>query len=662
MTAMLRVILALLLGQCSAAGAASGVSDMDVGGSQLPSSAHRIVPDASPRPLTPRVEVAREALESFTDGFVAERAATSPFAGMVVAVVKDGALLFSKGYGYADVSQRIPVAPAETLFRIGSVSKLFTATAAMQLVEQRKFELDRDVNAYLRDFSVADTYPLPVTLRHLLTHTAGFEQRGATAIFVDDASKLVPLSESLRRHLPARVWPADGATTAPRAAYSNWGMAAAGRMVELSSGASFDDYVERNIFAPLEMHSSTFREPLPAGLSAKLSKGYSAGAGALTEQPFTFVHNFAPAGSMSSTAHDMANFMIAQLQDGRFGESRILQECTARLMHSRIFSPNPYLDGAGLGFYETYLNGHRLVGHGGAALQFFAQLALLPEKNIGVFVAINTGGGGAEEIPLQFIQAFMEEYFPAELPAVSPPSNGTSMSDYAGTYRSTRRSFTTNEKLVTSMRGEIVVTSPEPGMLSVARRGRSVRYVEVAPAVFRRVDSGEMVAFTRDGDSSVTGMLGPSPAESANKLQWYETTRAWLIALVISAVVMSTAIATALWAWRADQTGPVLAQVARKNLALLALFHVTFLILLWVTFSRESRELTFNWRSPLFSSILVLPPLAIALTALAAGLGVFVWRERSWTLAARLHYSIAVGASALIAWILNALNLVGYKF
>lgn len=662
MATMLRIIAALVLGHGIVAGAAPRSSAMDASEPPLASSSHRTLPGASPRPLAARSEAMREDIEGFADGFVAGRAATSPFAGLVVAVVKDGALLFSKGYGYADLERRIPVAAGETLFRIGSVSKLFTATAAMQLVEQRKFELDRDVNVYLRGFLIADTYPQPVTLRNLLTHTAGFEQRGATAIFVDEASKLVPLSESLRRHLPARAWPAGGANTTARAAYSNWGMALAGWMVELSSGVSFDEYVERNIFAPLAMHRSTFREPLPADLSGKLSKGYSAGGGALAGQPFTFVHNFAPAGSMSSTAHDMANFMIAQLQDGRFGENRILQERTVRLMHSRVFSPNPYLDGAGLGFHETYVNGHRLIGHGGAALQFFAQLALLPEQNIGVFVAINTGGGGAEEIPLQFIQAFMDEYFPAELPAVSPLSNGTSMSDYTGAYRSTRRSFTTNEKLVTSMRGEIAVTSPAPGMLNVARRGRSARYGEVAPAVFRRVDSGEMVAFTRDGDGSVTGLLGPSPAESAGKLQWYETTRAWLIALVISAAVMSTAIATALWTWRADQTGPVLARVARSNLAVLASFHLTFLILLWVTFSRESRELTFNWRSPLFDSILMLPPLAIALTALAAVLGVLAWRERYWTLAARLHYSIAVAASVLIVSILNGLQLVGYKF
>ena len=248
---MLRIIAALLLGHGIVAGAAPRSSDIDSSEFPLMSSAHRTLPDASPRPLAARGEATREDIEDFTDGFVAGRAATSHFAGLVIAVVKDGALLFSKGYGYADLERRIPVTAGETLFRMGSVAKLFTATAAMQQVERRKLELDRDVNAYLRDFVVDENYPQPVTLRHLLTHTAGFEQRGATAIFVDDASKLVPLSESLRRHLPARIWPADGATTAPRAAYSNWGMALAGWMVELSSDIPFDDYVERNIFAPL---------------------------------------------------------------------------------------------------------------------------------------------------------------------------------------------------------------------------------------------------------------------------------------------------------------------------------------------------------------------------------------------------------------------------
>lgn len=659
---MLAFLAALVGAHLSLAHAESRRNEQGVNGSDASSLRHRIIPDASPRPLAARAQLTSDALAAFTDDFVQGKMRASGVAGLVVSVVKDGGLLFSKGYGYADLERRVPATPGTTLFRIGSVSKLFTATAAMQLVEAGKLGLDEDVNAYLADLRIPDTFPQPVTLRHLLTHTAGFEQRGATAIFVDDASKLVPLSESLRRHLPARVWPPGDATSGLRAAYSNWGMALAGHMVERASGMDFDQYVERNIFAPLGMSSSTFREPLPPPLAANLSQGYRSAQGELRTEPFVFVHNFAPAGSMSSTANDMANFMIAHLQNGRCGGQRILQDPTARLMHSRLFSPNPYLNGAGLGFYETYLNGHRLIGHGGAALSFFSQMALLPANNIGVFVSVNTGGG-AEEVPLQFVEAFMNEYFPAELPALSLPDMTSEVSsDYIGTYRATRRGFTTNEKLLTSLRGEIYVERTPTGALSITRRGRAGAYAEVRPAVFRRVDKDEMVAFTRDANGVVNGLIGPSPAEAANKLEWYETTRAWFITLGISSVLLLTGIGVALRGRQKNRNGPRLAQVAHGTLGLLALTQLVFLALLWVTFSRDSRELTFNWRSPLFNAILALPLLATGLTVLAAALGATAWRRRYWTLPVRLHYSAVVAAGLLILWILKSWNLIGYNF
>ncbi len=120
----------------------------------------------------------REDLEAFLDGVLAAEMRSHSIASATVSVVKDGELFFAKGYGYADRESRRPVDPERTLFRPGSISKLFTWTAVMQLVEQGKIDLDADVNEYLTDFRIPDTFPEPITMEHLMTHTPGFEDGG----------------------------------------------------------------------------------------------------------------------------------------------------------------------------------------------------------------------------------------------------------------------------------------------------------------------------------------------------------------------------------------------------------------------------------------------------------------------------------------------------
>jgi len=190
-------------------------------------------------------------MEAFIDGFMALQLLAAPAAGVTVAVVKDGQLFFAKGYGYADVDKSIRVDADKTLFRPGSVSKMFTWTAVMQLVEQGKLDLDTDVNEYLRDFKLPATFAAPVTLRNLMTHTPGFEDGGVGYLFKESAAELVPLDQFLRQHMPARARPpTTDFSSGANASYSNYGAALAGRIVEIVSGESFDDYIEKHIFAP----------------------------------------------------------------------------------------------------------------------------------------------------------------------------------------------------------------------------------------------------------------------------------------------------------------------------------------------------------------------------------------------------------------------------
>src|SRR6266567_6670072 len=235
-------------------------------------------------------------LETFLDGVLSKQLRANHIPGATVSVVKDGRLLFAKGYGSADLQAGRPVNAQTTLFRVASVSKLFTATAVLQLAEQGKLNLHADVNIYLKTFHLPATYPEPITLAHLLTHTAGFESRATGLQAARTTSDLKPLGQLLAEHMPARVRP-PGVVTA----YSNYGMALAGYLVEQVSGMPFEQYVEQHIFQPLRMHSSTFRQPVEARLSADLSQGYSYTNGAYRPGPFEFISEV-PAGAMSTTA------------------------------------------------------------------------------------------------------------------------------------------------------------------------------------------------------------------------------------------------------------------------------------------------------------------------------------------------------------------------
>ena len=223
---------------------------------------------AGAAPSTPAVHALEQPdVESWLDGFMPYAIETGDVAGAVVVVVKNGETVLAKGYGYADVAAHAPVDPDRTLFRPGSTSKLFTWTAVMQLVEQGKLDLDRDVNTYL-DFRLPERDGTPITLRNIMTHTAGFEEK-VKDLIADDPAQLVPLRAYVAQGIPVRIFKAG---TTP--AYSNYATALAGYIVQRVSGQSFDDYVDAHIFKPLGMAHSSFRQPLPAALAADASKGY----------------------------------------------------------------------------------------------------------------------------------------------------------------------------------------------------------------------------------------------------------------------------------------------------------------------------------------------------------------------------------------------------
>ena len=431
-------------------------------------------------------------LEPFLDGLLPAQIEREDIAGAVVAVVKDGNVLFAKGYGYSDLKQRKPVSPGDTLFRPGSISKLFTWTSVMQLVEQGKLDLDLDVNDYL-DFKIPPAFGKPITLRNIMTHTPGFEESGKE-LFVADASRMRPLSEYLKEHVPARIFP-PGTTPA----YSNYATALAGYIVERVSGKPFMQYVADNILTPLGMKHTTFVQPLPPDLEPLMSKGYVlASEGA---KPYEFVQAF-PAGSVATSALDMCNFMIAHLQDGKFGQVQILRPETAREMHSRQFAADSRLNGMALGFYEESRNGHRIIGHGGDTVYFHSDLHLLLDANIGFFISYNSRGKGEISPRTVIFEKFLDRYFPYTPPAPEKVENPKKdVAEVAGVYMTSRRPESNFLRMLTLFEETKVFPNPD-GTISVDfakdPSGALKHFEEIRPMLFREVHGQDHVAFHRD--------------------------------------------------------------------------------------------------------------------------------------------------------------------
>jgi CubicO group peptidase (beta-lactamase class C family) len=483
---------------------------------KLPPAPPQTPPAGETKVQEPPHEMTAADVQAFLDGFLPMQLERENIAGAVVCVVKDGKVLFAKGYGYSDVDKKKPVSVDDTLFRPGSISKLFTWTAVMQLVEQGKLDLDRDVNEYL-DFKIPATYPQPITLRNIMTHTPGFEET-IKELFVPEDQKMAPLREYLSRHMPRRIFPPG---TVP--AYSNYAATLAGYIVERVSGRPFNDYVTENIFKPLEMVHSTFAQPLPAQLKPLMSNGYDLGSG--QAKPFEGVEP-APAGSLSSSATDISHFMIAHLQEGKFGNAEILRPETARQMHERQKGFHPEMNGMALGFYEETRNGHRIIGHGGDTIYFHSDLHLVLDAGLGFFISYNSAGKGEISGRTALWDHFLDRYFAYKPPDVAALSTAAADArTVSGYYMSTRRSQSTLLSAGNSFE-EIHVVPDSENTIKVYPfkdfNGQTKRWREIGPLVYRAVNGQDRIAFQKDAAGRLELVVG-FPAVAFQKTSWLDS-------------------------------------------------------------------------------------------------------------------------------------------
>ncbi len=442
--------------------------------------------------------------------------------GMVIAIVHDGDIVLAKGYGYADVERKIPFDPDSTVIRIASVSKLFTATAVMQLVERGALDMHQDINAYLTRFKVENWPGSPITLHHLLTHTAGFDDRsiGKSAWTQEQQ---IPLGDFLATRLPRRICPAGEVYT-----YSNFSNALAGFVVEEVAHEDYAAYVRQNILEPLGMERSDYR--LRPDLTPLLAQCYSHAGAAYHHLPFDFINDY-PGGQMLSTGRDMAKFMIAHLQLGRYGERRILSEEGARAMHTVQFTHRAELEhGVGYGFGILPARSQTILMHDGGYTGVGSRLCLCPESRIGFFVACNIMDGALLD---QVSRSLLDRFIPdapqdsMKYPLTTLPQYDSDIAEFAGTYRFSRYAHNSVEKMgiLLGMSGEdMVIGQNGEGMILMNTFfGKPRRMVQIQPCLFQSIDDRYLCAFRRDASGTITHLF-TNGTTAFEKISWYETT------------------------------------------------------------------------------------------------------------------------------------------
>jgi CubicO group peptidase (beta-lactamase class C family) len=615
----------------------------------------RAQPAQVPGPIDPRE------LEAFLDRFFGEQMEELHIPGAVFVLVKDGDIFFSKGYGYADLTRKIAVNPDKTIFRVGSVSKLFTATAVMQLKEKGLLDLNDDVNKHLTLFQIPNAFGRPVTVANLLTHTGGFDER-SIGIAARTASETEPLGRYLAARMPPRVLP-PGDTIS----YSNHGMALAGYLVEAISGVPFAQYIAANITGPLGMSHSGFL--LPPHLASDVAVDYAYQGDTFAPYAFDY-HNDAPAGGMNTTGTDIARFMIAHLQNGRYKDARILNEATAQEMHRQQFTQHPRLPGYAFGFHEHFENNLRAIGHAGSWAGSGSLMFLLPEHHVGFFVSANRL---EHDLDQQLVRQFLDRYYPSERRSVAAPARDSySLERFAGSYRSNRYARHSLQKLMT-LGGALRVTANDEGTLTVhyptAYFEKESRWTPIEPLLFDRLDEDGSLAFRQDERGRITHLFLSTGAPGVfEKLPWYESTRFQLSVMAVFALTFASE--TLVWLsgslfrrWRnRSSTAGRLSRHVRALTGLTSALNLLFLGGLAASLLLVD-PFVFAYGMPRAVTIeLLIPLLTTGLTVILLVLSWPVWKDPSWGLFGRLHHSLAVLAGVGFVPFLRYWNLLGFHF
>lgn len=615
-----------------------------------PAGGVAIIPDA-PSALSTATSADGE-LRAYIDGLVASLRREHRLPGLTLAVVRHDTQLLAQGYGLADAASARPVVADSTLFRIGSVSKTFIWTAVMMLVERGQLDLDADVNSYLKSVRIADAFGVPVTMRQLMHHRAGFED--SQRLFAVADSDPRTLAELLAAQQPARVY-APGLRTS----YSNWGSALAAQVVADISGRDYGEFLRAEILDPLGMRATTFIAPsqLDETTRARLATGYKDDQGALGVQGYMQLGAYWPAGGIASTATDMARWMRFHLNGGALDGVRLMSPETHSLMWTRGFPDRPGAADLAHGFQDRSYRGLRALGHGGATAAFYTNMVLVPELGLGVFISQNSRQTrlSVSQLPELIIDHVQGSSYQPELAAAS--TEDAPLAELAGSYLQNRRVFS-SFATVLSIDGTVEVTPLTADALLLTQGDESTQYRRAGKErdLYEAADGGR-IAFIREGDR-VVALADSSGVHTLEKVDVIHNPTTALAALGAALVL---ALATLLGFWWRWGRGPGYGQGAASALAatvdlLAALcvlgFAAVVVRMLIALSGLDSADFAANYPHP---SMLHVHYAGWVLAGAAAALWLTLipaWRADGWGLWRRLRYSVWMLTLTLTAYLL----------
>ena len=605
-------------------------------------------------------------LEAFLDGTIRTSMEDNHLPGLTISVVQNGRLILAKGYGLARTDPPQAVVADQTLFRIASISKTITFSAVMQLVEQGLLDLDADIENILDDVRIEDRFG-PITMVDLMTHSAGFEDAFLGFFFADSLETDHTLTDYLNDYAPHRVRPPG-----EQIVYSNFGVSMAGKVVESVSGENFADYTDTHIFQPLGMTRSSFREyprqTVDGYLDPELEKdraiGYRwAGGGFIPYDKFFQHRGMYPAGSVSSTATDMAIFMLAHLNGGAIDGKRILAADTVDQMHTRLRSNADGIQGNAHGFWNGQIRGYRTIEHGGSILGFLSTMVLVPELGLGIFASTNGDSGrkSVTSIPRRLI----EKFYPPYATPLQPDTDFSEQRDvYAGSYMGNRRGYEIVDKLA-MLGGEVTVSVNNEGYLITSSSRGSQRWLPLGDQVFENVDNGSRIAFEVDQSDTATRMYSSYGENVLDRVSLPHSSQFFYIASG-STVVLAIGSLFGFWLRRRQH----LTQTVGERLAAIGigitsltwlLFFVAFYTLMSGVYAVNS-EILVRYPTPLGWAV-HLSATAAAIMAVVCTFGLIpVWRDGSWPVWRRIRHSIVVLAGLVLVWVLNDWNVLGFRY
>jgi CubicO group peptidase (beta-lactamase class C family) len=601
-------------------------------------------------------------LESFFDGIFPMQLERNDVAGASVLVMKDGNILLQKGYGYADLKTKRPVDPSATIFRLASISKLFTWISVMQLEEQGKLDIDADVNRYL-DFPIAPAFNKPVTLRNLMTHTGGFEEV-LNDLIVLDPRKSPSLRDDLIANQPKRIYP-PGAIPA----YSNYGVGLASYIVQRVSGERFEQYVEEHIFVPLGMTHSAFYQPLSPELSKTVSEGYKES----TEKPPLGFEMVEPvgAGALSSSAADMGRFGQALLNGGELDGQRILKPETLAMMWTPQFRATDQLPAICMGFYQSWRNDLRWIGHEGDLIAFHSLFFVEPAQKLVIFASFNSAGGGDQPRP-EIINMFSDRYFPAAQKSAFLKTPGNELKAIEGMYQSTRRAESTRLKL-SNLGHQQRATVDKDGVLRIAGfkdlRGHVIQWKPIGTDLWQESDGQERLFAIRDGNHRVVRLALDFPGVQLQRVAWYEDQRLVLSGFsvsltILSLVVLASLIRTGrrLFMRRRPRQQPQPGTIWLTLGPRLAAFAWVVVQLLVLTWQLSTRDVPFPYNPDLFRWLALLNWAvggAMFLSIFAVIAGIRIWWRPDTRRITRIKFSLVSLACLFACWFAVYWRLIG---